>query len=193
MRRRRRQPTLSVRQPHGEPQQPLTYRTYQLIFHGRAVEPLRAEFDDYQITVGPSTTTLRAELPDQPALFGLIQRAFRLGLPFLGVIRERPNPHEYGSGDRPSPDDPRDIFLPETRRPDFQSSLVNRLSSIGQALEDVRDRIEDDGARRRLGAAIEQLDRTIRDIHTTVPNQVRPPLRQKSSAPSEAAQLCDMR
>jgi hypothetical protein len=41
---------------------------------------LRAEVDDCQVTVGPDTTTLRADLPDQVALVGLVQRITGLGL-----------------------------------------------------------------------------------------------------------------
>ena len=41
---------------------------------------LRAEFDDCKISTGPGTTTLRAELPDQGALCGLVRRIADLGL-----------------------------------------------------------------------------------------------------------------
>ncbi len=41
---------------------------------------LRAEFDDCKISTGPGTTTLRAELPDQGAFCGLVQRIADLGL-----------------------------------------------------------------------------------------------------------------
>ena len=43
-------------------------------------DTLRAAFDDCIVTVGPGTTTLRAELPDQAALLGLMQRITGLGL-----------------------------------------------------------------------------------------------------------------
>jgi len=57
-------------------------RTYEITFAGQADAALRAEFDDCEISVGPGTTTLRAELPDQAALQGLILRitCFRLEL-----------------------------------------------------------------------------------------------------------------
>ena len=42
-------------------------QTYEITFAGQAGTTLRAEFDDCQVTVGPSTTTLRADLPDQAA------------------------------------------------------------------------------------------------------------------------------
>ena len=55
-------------------------QTYEITFTGRAGTALRSEFDDCEITVGPGTTTLRAELPDQGALSGLVQRIIGLGL-----------------------------------------------------------------------------------------------------------------
>jgi len=53
---------------------------YEITFTGQAGTTLRAEFDDCQVTIGPGTTTLRAELPDQAALAGLVQRITGLGL-----------------------------------------------------------------------------------------------------------------
>ena len=58
----------------------LRSQTYEVTFTGQAGATLRAEFDDCQVTVGPDTTTLRAELPDQVALCGLVQRITGLGL-----------------------------------------------------------------------------------------------------------------
>ena len=55
-------------------------RTYEITFAGRAGDTLRAAFDDCTVTLGPGTTTLRAELPDQAALWGLVQRITGLGL-----------------------------------------------------------------------------------------------------------------
>ena len=55
-------------------------QTYEITFTGRAGTTLRAEFDDCQVTVGPDTTTLRADLPDQVALCGLVQRITGFGL-----------------------------------------------------------------------------------------------------------------
>jgi hypothetical protein len=46
---------------------------------------LRAEFDDCDITVGRGMTTLRAELPDEAALAGLIQRITSLRLEVIDV------------------------------------------------------------------------------------------------------------
>jgi hypothetical protein len=55
-------------------------QTYEITFTGQAGTALRAEFDDCEITVDRGTTTLRAELPDQGALSGLVQRIIGLGL-----------------------------------------------------------------------------------------------------------------
>jgi hypothetical protein len=55
-------------------------QTYEITFAGQAGAGLRAEFDDCEVTVGPDTTTLRAGLPDQAALVGLVMRIAGLGL-----------------------------------------------------------------------------------------------------------------
>ena len=60
-------------------------RTYEITFVGQAGSALRAEFDDCDVSVGPGTTTLRAELPDQGALQGIIQRISSLGLELVDV------------------------------------------------------------------------------------------------------------
>ena len=61
-------------------------RTYEISFAGRASPTVRAEFDDCQVTSGPSATTLRAELPDQCALSGLIQRIIDLRLEITHLL-----------------------------------------------------------------------------------------------------------
>jgi hypothetical protein len=55
-------------------------RTYEVTFTGQAGAVIRAEFDDCTVIVGPDTTTLRAHLPDQGALWGIVQRIIGLGL-----------------------------------------------------------------------------------------------------------------
>jgi len=60
-------------------------RTYEITFTGRAGDTLCAAFDDCTVTLGPGTTTLRAELPDQAALWGLVQRITGLGLEVVGL------------------------------------------------------------------------------------------------------------
>jgi hypothetical protein len=63
-------------------------QTYEITFTGQAGPTLRAEFDDCQVAIGPGTTTLRAELPDQAALAGLVQRitSLRLEVIFLRLV-----------------------------------------------------------------------------------------------------------
>lgn len=55
-------------------------QTYEITFTGQAGATLRSAFDDCEISIGAGTTTLRAELPDQGALTGLVQRITGLGL-----------------------------------------------------------------------------------------------------------------
>ena len=55
-------------------------QTNDITFTGQACATVRAEFDDCEVTVGADTTTLRAELPDQAALAGLVLRITLLGL-----------------------------------------------------------------------------------------------------------------
>ena len=55
-------------------------RTYDITFTGQAGPTVRAEFDDCTVLLGPDTTTLRAVLPDQAALWGLVERIMGLGL-----------------------------------------------------------------------------------------------------------------
>jgi hypothetical protein len=67
-------------------------RTYEITFAGQAGTALRAEFDDCEITIGPGTTTLRAELPDQAALSGLVLRITGLGLEMIQMRQVAPSP-----------------------------------------------------------------------------------------------------
>jgi len=60
-------------------------RTYEITIAGRAGDTLRAAFDDCTVTIGPGRTTLRAQLPDQAALWGLLQRITGLGLEVAGL------------------------------------------------------------------------------------------------------------
>ena len=60
-------------------------RTYEITFVGQADTVVRAEFDDCEVSVGPDTTTIHRELPDQGALHGLIQRVADLGLELIGI------------------------------------------------------------------------------------------------------------
>jgi hypothetical protein len=67
-------------------------QTYKITFLGRAGTTLRAEFDDCEVTIGPGTTTLRAELPDRGALSGLMERINSLGLDVIDVSLVAPAP-----------------------------------------------------------------------------------------------------
>jgi hypothetical protein len=60
-------------------------QTYEITFLGQAGITLRAEFDDCEVTIGPGTTTLRAELPDRGALSGLMARINSMGLDVIDV------------------------------------------------------------------------------------------------------------
>ena len=67
-------------------------QTYEITFRGQAGPTLRAEFDDCEVTIGPGTTTLRAELPDQAALSGLLQRITGLRLELIHMHLVAPPP-----------------------------------------------------------------------------------------------------
>lgn len=69
-------------------------RTYEITFVGQAGNALCAEFDDCEVSVNPGTTTLRAELPDQGALQGLMLRINSLGLELVDVRVVAPPPAE---------------------------------------------------------------------------------------------------
>ena len=67
-------------------------QTYEITFTGRAGSTLRAEFDDCEVIAGPGPTTLRAELPDQAALSGLMERITGLGLEVVDMHLVAPSP-----------------------------------------------------------------------------------------------------
>jgi hypothetical protein len=70
---------------------PVQAQTYEITFLGQAGSTLSAEFDDCEVTIGPGTTTLRAELPDRGALSGLIERINSLGLDVIDVSLVAPS------------------------------------------------------------------------------------------------------
>lgn len=77
--------TADVEQPAGSAispgnQIPARPHIYELTIIGQAGDLLRAAFDDCAMIIGPGVTTLRAQVPDQAALWGLIQRIVGLGL-----------------------------------------------------------------------------------------------------------------
>ncbi len=67
-------------------------QTYEITFLGQANSTLCTEFEDCEVTVSHGTTTLRAELPDQGALTGLIGRISGLGLEVIDVSLVAPPP-----------------------------------------------------------------------------------------------------
>lgn len=70
-------------------------QTYEITFTGQAGSALREEFDDCEVTIGRGITTLRAKLPDQEALAGLLQRITGLGLEVIDMhILASPPAHE---------------------------------------------------------------------------------------------------
>ena len=69
-------------------------QTYEITFAGQAGAVLRAEFDDCEVSIGLGTTTLRAELPDQGAVHGLLQRIAGLGLELIDLRVAAPPPLE---------------------------------------------------------------------------------------------------
>jgi hypothetical protein len=70
---------------------PVQAKTYEITFLGQAGTALSVEFDDCEVTIGPGTTTLRAELPDRGALTGLIERINSLGLDVIDVSLVAPS------------------------------------------------------------------------------------------------------
>jgi hypothetical protein len=58
---------------------------YEITFKGGAGERTRAAFEDCEISSEPGVTVLRAELPDQAALHGVIDRIASLGLELIEV------------------------------------------------------------------------------------------------------------
>ena len=67
-------------------------QTYEITFLGQASTTLRTEFEDCEVTIGPGTTTVRAELPDRGALSGLMERISSLGLDVIDVSLVAPPP-----------------------------------------------------------------------------------------------------
>ena len=72
-------------------------QTYEITFTGQAGAAVCAEFDDCKISIGPQTTTLRAEIPDQAALLGLVQRLTGLRLELINLRRVAPAPEHHSA------------------------------------------------------------------------------------------------
>jgi len=71
---------------------PVQSYTYEITFAGEASDGLRAEFDDCEITTGRTSTTLRADVPDQAALAGLVLRITSLRLKVTHLCLVAPPP-----------------------------------------------------------------------------------------------------
>jgi hypothetical protein len=69
-------------------------RTYEITFAGEAVPAIVGAFEDFDVSVGPGITTLRAQLPDQAALHGALNRVMSLGLELLQVQAVDDQPFE---------------------------------------------------------------------------------------------------
>ena len=67
-------------------------QTYEVKFAGEAGALLSAEFEDCEVIVGSGMTTLRAELPDEAAFAGLMQRIAELRLEVVYVHLVAPPP-----------------------------------------------------------------------------------------------------
>jgi hypothetical protein len=63
----------------------MTPRTYDITFAGEAIPALVAAFEEFEVIVQTGSTTLRAELPDQAALYGIMNRLQDFGLELLEV------------------------------------------------------------------------------------------------------------
>jgi hypothetical protein len=61
----------------------LRSQVYEITFAGQAGSVLRAEFDDCEVSIGEDTTTLRFEVPDQAALWGMLERVMGFGLKLI--------------------------------------------------------------------------------------------------------------
>jgi hypothetical protein len=72
----------------------MTSRVYEITFAGEAVPAICAAFEDFDVAIGTGSTTLRAELVDQAALYGALDRVMALGLELLEVraVDCRPRP-----------------------------------------------------------------------------------------------------
>ena len=63
----------------------MAHLAYELSFKGAASAALAAAFESTEVTIRHGITTIRAELPDQAALQGVIGRIHALGLELLEV------------------------------------------------------------------------------------------------------------
>lgn len=160
----------------------MSYSTYEVTFTGQAGSTAQAEFEDCEVMVGPQSTTLRAELPDQAALAGLIERLLALHCELVRVVRLAPGSQPPDAGSPP----PR-AGLPRDTGAQFIFDTVNRLFAVGLSLTNAQGLVGPGAAADRLAAAIGELDDAIRDIRTAALDRVSAGLRQD---PPPALQVC---
>ncbi len=63
----------------------MAVQTYELQFRGAASDTLAAAFDGCDLTSDRGVTTVRAQIPDQAALQGMIAQVHTFGLDLLEV------------------------------------------------------------------------------------------------------------
>ncbi len=67
--------------------------TYTLTFKGEAGKAVRTAFSDLELSTKGGLTILRADVPDQAALHGVIERIRAFGLELMDVRREDDAPN----------------------------------------------------------------------------------------------------
>ena len=73
--------------------------TYEIRVRGRVTDALLPLFDGWSARVEPVDTVLRADLPDQAALHGVLDRIGSLGLELIEVRRNGPTAGPDPSGE----------------------------------------------------------------------------------------------
>jgi hypothetical protein len=68
----------------------MTPKTYEITVAGEPIPAVADAFEEFDVIAGWESTTLRAELPDQAALHGAIDRIRALGLELLEIRAVEP-------------------------------------------------------------------------------------------------------
>jgi hypothetical protein len=71
---------------------------YQITFEGESSGTVVGAFEEFELHSGQGVTTLVADLPDQAAVHGLINRVGALGLGLIDVHRLDVGADESGDG-----------------------------------------------------------------------------------------------
>ena len=61
---------------------------YEIRLRGRAERTIAAAFDDCDVSTTADHTVLRADVPDQPALYAVLERIQSLGLELIDLHRD---------------------------------------------------------------------------------------------------------